>query len=47
MAIRQKISKFVAYRRTLRELSALDNAQLRDLGIHRGQIRAIARGEVL
>jgi uncharacterized protein YjiS (DUF1127 family) len=47
MAIRQKIAQFVAYRRTLRELSALDNAQLRDLGIHRGQIKAIARGQAL
>src|SRR5690606_17661524 len=47
MAIRQKIAKFVAYRRTLRELMALDNAQLRDLGITRGDIRTIARGELL
>ena len=47
MAIRQKIAKFVAYRRTLRELSELDNAQLRDLGITRGDIRTIARGELL
>lgn len=47
MAIRQKIAKFVAYRRTMRELSALDNAQLRDLGITRGDIRTIARGELL
>jgi uncharacterized protein YjiS (DUF1127 family) len=47
MGIRQKIAKFVAYRRTLRELSALDSAQLKDLGINRGDIRTIARSELM
>lgn len=45
MTIRQKIAEFAAYQRTVRELSALDNRQLSDLGITRGDIKNIARGK--
>jgi uncharacterized protein YjiS (DUF1127 family) len=43
MTILQKLANFAAYRRTVRELAALDNAQLRDIGITRHEIRALAR----
>ncbi len=45
MTIRQKIADFAAYQRTIRELSSLDNRQLSDLGITRGDIRNIARSK--
>ncbi|MCS6762338.1 MAG: DUF1127 domain-containing protein [Candidatus Devosia symbiotica] len=44
MNIRQKIAQFAQYQRTLRELSALDDRQLNDLGITKGDIKNIARG---
>lgn len=44
MSIRQTIARFAAYRRTVRELSELDARSLRDLGITRNDIRAVARG---
>jgi uncharacterized protein YjiS (DUF1127 family) len=44
MNIAKKIADFAKYQRTLRELNALDNRQLHDLGITKGDIRAIARG---
>jgi uncharacterized protein YjiS (DUF1127 family) len=47
MNIRQKISKFAQYRRTLRELSQLEDRQLRDIGITRADFKAIANGHVL
>ncbi len=47
MGIRQKIAQFAAYQRTVRELSALDNRQLQDLGIYRGEIRSIARARTI
>ena len=40
---RQKIAQFAAYQRTVRELTQLTNVQLRDLGITRDDIRAVAR----
>jgi uncharacterized protein YjiS (DUF1127 family) len=43
MTIRQKFAQYVSYRRTVRELAGLDSAQLRDLGITRGEIKAVAR----
>lgn len=43
MNIRQKITQFVAYQRTVRELAQLGDDQLKDLGITRGQIRSVAR----
>ncbi|HEV7719008.1 MAG TPA: DUF1127 domain-containing protein [Arsenicitalea sp.] len=47
MNIREKIAKFAAYQRTVRELAALDNRQLNDLGITRGDIKNIARSHTL
>ncbi|MCP8884329.1 DUF1127 domain-containing protein [Devosia sp. XJ19-1] len=44
MNITKKLADFARYQRTLRELNALDNRQLHDLGITKGDIRAIARG---
>lgn len=44
MGIRQRITNYVNFQRTVRELSQLDNAQLKDLGINRDQIRHVARG---
>ena len=43
MTIRQKISQFASYQRTVRELSQLADHQLKDLGITRGEIRHVAR----
>ncbi len=43
MNIRQKLSQFAAYSRTVRELSQLSNVQLRDLGITREDIKSVAR----
>jgi uncharacterized protein YjiS (DUF1127 family) len=43
MTILQKIADFAAYRRTVRELRSLDAAQLKDIGISRYDIRAVAR----
>ena len=34
-----------AYLQTVKELSALTNSELNDIGISRGDIRAIARGD--
>jgi|EndMetStandDraft_2_1072991.scaffolds.fasta_scaffold1980259_2 uncharacterized protein YjiS (DUF1127 family) len=45
MNIRQKIAQFAAYRRTVRELSALDTRQLQDVGIFRTDIKTVARGQ--
>ena len=44
MNIRQKIAQFAQYQRTMRELNALDNRQLNDLGITKGDIKNIASG---
>ncbi len=43
MNIRKTFRKWSAYQRTLRELSALDNRMLDDLGLNRGDIQRIAR----
>jgi uncharacterized protein YjiS (DUF1127 family) len=43
MTILQKLANYAAYRRTVRELGALDSAQLRDIGLTRQEIRAAAR----
>ncbi len=43
MDIRRSFQRWRAYQRTVRELSALDNRSLRDLGINRGDIVRIAR----
>lgn len=47
MNIRQKIAQFAQYQRTMRELNALDNRQLNDLGITKGDIKNIARGRAV
>lgn len=47
MNIRQKLAQFAAYQRTVRELAALDNRQLNDLGILRADIRNVARSTAL
>lgn len=44
MNIRQKLAQFAQYQQAVRELSALDNRQLADLGITRGDIKNVARG---
>ena len=43
MGIRQTFKKWTAYQQTVRELAALDNRQLNDLGISRSDIQKIAR----
>jgi uncharacterized protein YjiS (DUF1127 family) len=43
MGIRQTLKKWAAYQQTVRELAALDNRQLTDLGITRTDITRIAR----
>ncbi|MEO5807951.1 DUF1127 domain-containing protein [Devosia sp.] len=45
MNIRQKLAQFAQYQQTVRELSALDTRQLNDLGIARGDIKALARAK--
>ena len=43
MGIRQTLKKWSAYQQTVRELAALANRQLNDLGISRADITKIAR----
>ena len=43
MGIRQTLKNWATYQRTVRELTALDNRQLNDLGITRADIQRIAR----
>lgn len=43
----QGLARWRVQRQVVRELSALDDRVLRDIGIERGDIRAIARGFVL
>ena len=43
MDLRKTIRKRAAYQQTVRELKALDNRQLNDLGISRLDIQRIAR----
>jgi uncharacterized protein YjiS (DUF1127 family) len=46
MGIRQTLKRWQAYQQTVRELAALDNRQLNDLGISRTDIQKIARDHV-
>jgi uncharacterized protein YjiS (DUF1127 family) len=39
----KKIAQYANYRRTVRELSQLDSAQLKDLGLTRYDIKTVAR----
>lgn len=43
MDIRKTFRKWAAYQQTVRELTALDNRQLNDLGISRTDISRVAR----
>jgi uncharacterized protein YjiS (DUF1127 family) len=43
MGIRKTLQKWAAYNQTVRELNALGNRELTDLGITRGDIERIAR----
>ena len=43
MGIRQTFKKWSGYQQTVRELAALDNRQLSDLGITRAEIQKVAR----
>ncbi|MBB4050679.1 DUF1127 domain-containing protein [Devosia sp. XJ19-1] len=43
MDIRKTFQKWAAYQQTVRELAALDNRQLNDLGISRTDISRVAR----
>lgn len=46
MGIRKTLKKWAAYQQTVRELASLDDRQLNDLGIGRGDIQRIARAHV-
>jgi len=41
--LRQKITQYANYQRTVRELNQLTNIQLRDLGITRDDIKTVAK----
>jgi len=41
--LRQKITQYANYQRTVRELNQLTNVQLRDLGITRDDIKTVAK----
>lgn len=43
MDIRKALRRWAAYRQTVRELNALGNRELSDLGINRADIQRIAR----
>jgi uncharacterized protein YjiS (DUF1127 family) len=43
MNFKQSIKQWSDYQRTVRELTELDNRQLRDLGIARNEIKSLAR----
>ena len=43
MAVEKLLRRWNAYKKTVSELSALDNRALADLGIKRGDIETIAR----
>jgi uncharacterized protein YjiS (DUF1127 family) len=40
----QRLARLLAYRRTLNELARLSDRELADIGVHRANIGAVARG---
>jgi uncharacterized protein YjiS (DUF1127 family) len=44
MNIRQKLTQFANYQRTVRALNGLDRRQLADIGVERSDIALFARG---
>ena len=40
----QRLARLLAYRRTLNELAQLSDRELADIGVHRANIDAVARG---
>ena len=46
MKLLRKFADYATYRRTVRELSALNNHQLKDLGITRFEIPSVARASI-
>lgn len=46
MKLHQKIKNFVAQRRAIVELEALDDRSLRDIGVSRAHIRAAIKGNI-
>lgn len=43
LGVFEAFRNWIAYRRTIRALAALSDRELADIGIHRGEIRAVAR----
>lgn len=46
MGLRSRFKKWAAYQQTVRELSALGNRELSDLGINREEIHKVARQHI-
>jgi uncharacterized protein YjiS (DUF1127 family) len=46
MNIRQKLTQYANYQRTVRALNGLDRRQLADIGVAREDIAAFVRGQV-
>lgn len=47
MSIRRKIADYIAYQRTVRELSKLDPRLLSDIGISQDDIKTAARSQFI
>lgn len=43
MDIRASVRRWASYRQTVKNLSSLNNRQLKDIGITRGEIKFVAR----
>lgn len=44
-ALTERFTQYAAYRKCVNELSALNDRELRDLGLHRSMIRSLAHEE--